>query len=94
MRRESASTEKLTGNRNHGLEPKDLCDIADGNAKATRKLPARLFRREGEIAGGRHGYGPIADRRSDVIGGCITGARKWIMPLVLLKEELRSKMTP
>ena len=92
---------ELTGNPNHGLEPKDLCDIADGKREGDTEAARKAFAEMGEIAGdamatavGVVGGGhPPAVPRTDgriVTGGGITGARKWIMPSLL--KELRSKM--
>ena len=33
---------ELTGNPDHGLEPKDICDIADGKRDGDRRPPGRL----------------------------------------------------
>ena len=42
---------ELTGNPNHGLEPKELCDIADGKREGDAEAARKAFAEMGEIAG-------------------------------------------
>ena len=42
---------ELTGNPDHGLEPKDICDIADGKRDGDREAARKAFAEMGEIAG-------------------------------------------
>ena len=81
---------ELTGNLNHGLEPKDLCDIADGKREGDTEAARKAFAEMGEIAGDAMATAVTLIDGLIVIGGGITGARKWIMPSLL--KELRSKM--
>ena len=81
---------ELTGNPNHGLEPKDLCDIADGKREGDTEAARKAFAEMGEIAGDAMATAVTLIDGLIVIGGGITGARKWIMPSLL--KELRSKM--
>lgn len=81
---------ELTGNPNHGLEPKELCDIADGKREGDAEAARKAFAEMGEIAGDAMATTITLIDGLIVIGGGITGARKWIMPSLL--NELRSKM--
>lgn len=81
---------ELTGNPNHGLEPKELCDIADGKCEGDAEAARKAFAEMGEIAGDAMATTITLIDGLIVIGGGITGARKWIMPSLL--KELRGKM--
>ena len=81
---------ELSGNPDHGLEPKDLCDIADGKREGDTEAARKAFAEMGEIAGDAMATAVTLIDGLIVIGGGITGARKWIMPSLL--KELRSKM--
>ena len=81
---------ELSGNPDHGLEPKDLCDIADGKREGNTEAARKAFAEMGEIAGDAMATAVTLIDGLIVIGGGITGARKWIMPSLL--KELRSKM--
>ena len=61
---------ELTGNPDHGLEPKDICEIADGTREGDAEAAKKAFAELGEVAGEqilqrRHGYGRDARRRTD-----------------------------
>ena len=81
---------ELTGNPDHGLEPKDICDIADGKRDGDREAARKAFAEMGEIAGDAMATAVTLIDGLIVIGGGITAARKWIMPALL--NELRGKM--
>ena len=81
---------ELTGNPDHGLEPKELCDIADGKREGDTEAARKAFAEMGEIAGDAMATAITLIDGLIVIGGGITGARKWIMPSLL--KELRGKM--
>ena len=81
---------ELTGNPDHGLEPKELCDIADGKREGDAEAARKAFAEMGEIAGDAMATTITLIDGLIVIGGGITGARKWIMPSLL--KELRGKM--
>ena len=81
---------ELTGNPNHGLEPKELCDIADGKREGDAEAARKAFAEMGEIAGDAMATTITLIDGLIVIGGGITGARKWIVPSLL--KELRGKM--
>ena len=81
---------ELTGNPNHGLEPKDICEIADGKREGDREAALKAFAEFGEIAGDAMATAVTLIDGLIVIGGGITGASRHIMPSLL--KELRSKM--
>lgn len=81
---------ELTGNPDHGLEPKDICEIADGTSEGDREAARKAFAEMGEIAGDAMATTVTLIDGLIVIGGGITAARKYIMPSLL--KELRSKM--
>lgn len=81
---------ELTGNPDHGLEPKDICEIADGTREGNAEAARKAFAEMGEIAGDAMATAVTLIDGLIVIGGGITAARKWIMPSLL--KELRSKM--
>ena len=78
------------GNPDHGLEPKEICEIADGKREGDREATKAAFAELGEIAGDAMATAVTLTDSLIVIGGGITAARKWIMPSLL--NELRSKM--
>ena len=81
---------ELANDPDHGLEPKDICDIADGKRPGNVEAARRAFAEMGEIAGDAMATAVTLVDGLIVIGGGITAARKWIMPSLL--KELRSKM--
>ena len=81
---------ELSGDPNHGLEPKDICDIADGKRPGNVEAARQAFAEMGEIAGDAMATAVTLIDGLIVIGGGIPAARKWIMPSLL--KELRSKM--
>ena len=81
---------ELTHNPDHGLEPKDICQIADGTREGDREAAKRAFAEMGEIAGDAMATAVTLIDGLIVIGGGITAASKYIMPSLL--KELRSKM--
>ena len=81
---------ELTKNPDHGLEPKDICDIAEGKRPGDADAAQKAFAEMGEIAGDAMATAVTLIDGLIVIGGGITGARKWFMPSLL--KELRAKM--
>ena len=81
---------ELAGNPDHGLEPKDICEIADGTRAGDREAAKGAFSELGEIAGDAMATAVTLTDSLIVIGGGITAARRYIMPSLL--AELRSKM--
>ena len=81
---------ELSGDPNHGLEPREICDIADGKRPGNVGAARQAFAEMGEIAGDAMAAAVTLIDGLIVIGGGITAARKWIMPGLL--RELRAKM--
>lgn len=81
---------ELTGNPDHDLEPKDICEIADGTRPGDMEAARKTFAEFGEVAGDAMATAVTLIDGLIVIGGGITAARKWIMPSLL--RELRSKI--
>ena len=81
---------ELSGNPDHGLEPKDICEIADGKREGNIEAARRAFAEMGEVAGDAMATAVTLTDSLIVIGGGITAARKHIMPALL--RELRSEL--
>lgn len=82
---------EASGDYGHNLEPKDICEIADGTRPGNREAARKAFEEFGETAGGAMA---IAAQLTDgiiVIGGGITAARQWFLPALL--KELRSEFS-
>lgn len=79
---------ELSGDTNHNLEPKDICEIADGKKPGDVEAARQSFAEMGEVAGDAMATAVTLTDGLIVIGGGITAARKWIMPSLL--KELRS----
>lgn len=81
---------ELSGNADHGLEPKDICEIADGKREGNREAALKAFAEFGEIAGDAIATGVTLVDGLIVLGGGLTGARKYFMPALL--GEIRGKL--
>ncbi len=81
---------ELSGNPDHGFEPKEICEIADGKREGDAEAAKAAFAELGEIAGDAMATAVTLTDGLIVIGGGITAARKYIMPALL--GELRAKM--
>lgn len=81
---------ELSGNMDHGLEPKDIFDVAEGKREGDPEAARKAFAEMGEIAGDAMATAVTLTDGLIVIGGGITAARKYIMPALL--ESLRGKM--
>lgn len=80
----------LSGNQEHGLEPKDIYEIAEGVREGDKEAARSAFAEMGEIAGDAMAAAVTLTDGLIVIGGGITAARKYIMPALL--KELRSSI--
>ena len=79
---------EVSGDYNHNLEPKDICEIADGKRPGDVNAAKKAFAEFGQVAG--HAMA-IAAQLIDgiiVLGGGITAACHHILPSLL--EEMRS----
>ncbi len=74
---------ELSGNPDHGLEPKDICDIAEGKREGDRDAAIKAFEEFGEIAGDAIATAVTLTDSLVVIGGGLTGARKYFMPSLM-----------
>ena len=81
---------ELSGDKDHKFEPKDICEIADGTKPGNREAAIKAFEEFGEIAGDAIATGVTLVDGLIVIGGGLTGARKYFMPALL--GELRGKL--
>lgn len=81
---------KYSGNFNHTLEPKEICEVADGTREGNQIAAQRTFAEFGEIAGDAMATAVTLVDGLIVIGGGITAAKKWIMPSLM--AELRGHL--
>ena len=79
---------ELANDPDHGLEPKDICDIADGKRPGNREAAIESFRLFGQSAGDAMATAVTLTDSLIVIGGGLTGAARHIMPALL--AQLRS----
>lgn len=81
---------EASGDYGHNLQPKDICEIADGLRHGNREAARKAFEEFGETAGDAMA---IAAQLTDgiiVIGGGITAARHWFLPSLL--KEMRGNL--
>lgn len=81
---------ELSGNPDHGLEPKDIFDVAEGTREGNKEAAVKAFYEMGEVAGDAMATAVTLIDGLIVIGGGITAAKKYIMPGLL--NALRSKI--
>ena len=82
---------EVSGEYNHQLEPKDICEIADGKRPGNRQAACKAFAEFGEIAGDSMAIAAQLIDGIIVIGGGITAARHLITPSLI--KELRSSLS-
>ena len=80
---------EASGDYNHNLEPKDICEIADGKREGDVNAAKKAFAEFGQVAG--HAMAMTAQLIDGliVIGGGITAASHLILPSLL--AEMRSE---
>lgn len=78
---------ELSGDIDHGYEPKDIYEIAEDVKPGNREAAIAAFKEMGEVAGDAMAIAVTLTDGIIVIGGGITAARKYIMPALL--GELR-----
>ncbi len=81
---------ELTCDPDHGLEPKAICEIADGRREGDTEAAKKSFAELGEVVGDAITTAATLIDGLIVIGGGLTGARRWFMPALL--KEMRSQM--
>jgi predicted NBD/HSP70 family sugar kinase len=79
-----------SGNMNHGLTPKDICEIADGKREGDAEAAREAFASLGRVAGAAISAAVTIIDGLVVIGGGVSAASHWIMPALL--EEMRTKL--
>lgn len=72
-----------SGDINHTFEPKDICDIAEGKLEGNREAAIAAFEEFGEVAGDAIATAVTLTDSLVVIGGGLTGAKKYFMPALL-----------
>ena len=81
---------ELSGTPEHGLEPKDIFDVAEGLREGDAEAARQAFAELGEVAGEAMATGVTLTDGLIVIGGGITAAHKYFMPALL--KSLRSRI--
>ena len=76
-----------SGDSDHGFEPKDIYEIAEGVRPGNKDAAIAAFKEMGEVAGDAMATAVTLTDGIIVIGGGIMAARKYIMPALL--GELR-----
>ena len=79
-----------SGNPDHGLTPKDICEIADGTRQGDQAAAREAFASLGRVAGAAISTAVTIIDGLVVIGGGVSAASHWIMPALL--QEMRSKL--
>lgn len=74
---------EVSGNLEHGLTPKEICEIADGKREGDKEAALEAFRRFGTAAGYAMATAITLTDSLVVIGGGLTGAARYIMPSLL-----------
>lgn len=81
---------EASGDYGHNLDPKEICEIADGKREGNQEAARKAFAEFGEVAGNAMAIAAQLIDGIIVIGGGITAAARWIMPSLL--KELRSSV--
>ncbi len=72
-----------SGYINHKLEPKDICDIAEGKREGNKEAALAAFEEFGTVAGDAIATAVTLTDSLVVLGGGLTGAKKFFMPSLL-----------
>jgi transcriptional regulator/sugar kinase len=81
---------ELSGNANHGLEPKDIAAIAHGEQEGNQEAAIKAFAKMGEVAAEGIRLAVTLMDGLVVIGGGIMGSHDLLMPSIL--KTLRGKI--
>lgn len=81
---------ELTGNPNHGLEPKDLAEVCEGKRPGDKEAAIKAFDKMGEVAGDAMATAVTLIDGLIVIGGGVMNNYKYLMPGIL--RIMRGKM--
>lgn len=82
---------EASGDYSHNLEPKEICEIADGKRQGNAEAARKAFAEFGEIAGDAIAVAAQLIDGIIVIGGGITAAGHFILPALM--QELRSSLS-
>ena len=80
----------LSGNKDHGLEPKEIGAIAKGEAPGNKEAAIKAFDKMGEVAGDAIATAVTLIDGLVVIGGGIMNNHEFLMPGIL--RSMRGKM--
>lgn len=81
---------ELSGNPEHGLEPKEIAEICSGKRQGDRTAALKAFDKLGEVAGDAMATAVTLFDGLIVIGGGIMNSHEYIMPGIL--RTMRGKM--
>ena len=81
---------ELTGNPDHGLEPKDLAEVCEGKRPGGKEAAIKAFDKMGEVAGDAMATAVTLIDGLIVIGGGVMNNHKYLMPGIL--RTMRGKM--
>lgn len=81
---------ELIGNPDHGLEPKEICEVADGIREGNMEAAKQAFAEMGAVAGEAMATGVTLTDGLIVIGGGMTAAARHFMPSLL--DSLRGQI--
>ena len=81
---------EFSGDRDHGLEPKDIFDIAEGSRAGDADAAKKAFAEIGAAAGDAMATAATLVDGLIVIGGGVTASHKYFMPSLL--EALRGRI--
>ncbi|MDR0660821.1 MAG: ROK family protein [Prevotellaceae bacterium] len=79
-----------SGNADHNLSPKEICEIAEGTREGNKNAALESFEELGEVAGDAIATTVTLIDGLVVIGGGLAGARKFFMPALL--KEMRAQL--
>lgn len=79
-----------TGNKDHGLEPKDIYDIAKGTREGDREAARKAFEEMGAVLGDTIATAVTMVDGLVVLGGGLAAAYEFFMPALL--REMHAKM--
>lgn len=82
---------ELCGDPQHGLEPKEIFEVAEGLREGNMEAARQAFAEMGEVAGEAMATGVTLTDGLIVIGGGMTAAHEYFMPSLL--KSLRSRIS-
>ena len=82
---------EVSGNYAHSLEPKEICEVADGKRQGNKEAAMKAFEEFGEAAGDSMAIAAQLIDGIIVVGGGITAAKHHIMPSLI--DELKGSLS-